>query len=62
MQGQILPWLLIKRINIMKLTTAKIIKELKLMGWGNYELESSVNILLIKDVMKIIHKANNINK
>jgi hypothetical protein len=46
----------------MKLTTAKIIKELKSMGWGNYELESSVNILLIKDVMKIVHKANNIKK
>jgi hypothetical protein len=46
----------------MKLTTAKIIKELKLMGWGNYELESSVNILLIRDVLKIVHKANNIKK
>jgi hypothetical protein len=46
----------------MKLTTAKIIKELKLMGWGNYELESSVNILLIKDVIKILNKANNIKK
>jgi hypothetical protein len=46
----------------MKLTTAKIIKELKLMGWGNYELESSVNILLIKDVLKIVNKANNIKK
>jgi hypothetical protein len=46
----------------MKLTTAKIIKELKLMGWGNYELESSVNILLIRDVRKILNKHYNIKK
>jgi hypothetical protein len=46
----------------MKLTTDKIIKELKLMGWGNWEMESSINITLIKDVLKIVHKANNIKK
>jgi len=47
---------------IMKLTTAKIIKELKLMGWGEWELQVSTHKLLIRDVIKIIHKANNINK
>lgn len=46
----------------MKITTAKIIKELKLMGWGVYELQVSTHKLLIKDVLKIVHKANNIKK